>query len=225
MALTIFIGLAGMVIYILFFSRLFLLKKIECNGCSDVVTAELAKDVGKNVFRIKRREISNKLLKSDLTLATVEIKIKLPSGLIANLEKRSADFRLTNDALSGNYLLVDNQGVVLDRVDGDLNSDLLILVWSGAENMNIGNKTPDDVVRGAEILNLLKDRYNFGGKGNIEDNYLMVKIINGPLVRFGLDKETTVKIRELQLAMDQARIDLLKPKEIDLRFNNPIVVN
>lgn len=217
--------LIGIGIYILFFSRVFLLKKVKCDGCSDVVMAELRKEVNRNIFRIETGKISDKLLRSDLTLAEAEVKIKLPNMLTASLEKRIPDFRLTNDILSQNYLLADRQGVILDKVNGDENNDLPILIWQKVRDLNIGDKIPENIIRGAEILDLLQDNYNVGKKGNIENNDLAVKIMDGPLVRFNLDKEVIAEIKALQLTMDQVRIDLLRPIEVDLRFNDPIVVN
>lgn len=215
----------GFGVYILFFSQFFLLRKVECDGCSDVVVAELSKDIGKNVFKIKTGIISDKLLKSDLTLAEAKIKIKLPNILTADLKKRIPDFRLTNNVLSWNYLLADKQGVILDKVNGGQNNDLPILIWQKVWSFNIGDKIPENITKGAEILDLLQDNYDAGGRGSIENNYLAVKITNGPTVIFSLDKEAVSEIRALQLTMDQAKIDSVKPREIDLRFNNPIVVN
>lgn len=223
--LAVVLGLIGFGMYGLFFSRVFLLKKVECNGCSDIMMAELTKDIGKNIFKIKPPKIGDKLLQSDLTLAEVKIKIKLPNTLMVDVKRRVPDFRLANDVSSLDYLLADSQGVILDKAKRDENNNLPILIWPGILKLNIGFRVPERIVKGAEILDLLQENYDVEKRGKIESNDLSVKIINGPLVKFNLDKEVMAQIKSLQFTMNQVKIDLLSPKEIDLRFNNPIVVN
>lgn len=222
---TVILSLIGFGIYILFFSRFFLLRKVECNGCSDIMMAELTKDIGKNIFKIKPPKIGDKLLQSDLTLAEVKVKIKLPNTLMADVKKRIPYFRLANDVSSLDYLLADSQGVILDKVKRDENNNLPILIWPEILELNIGARIPERIVKGAEILDLLRQNYDVAERGKIENNGLSIKIINGPLIKFNLDKEVIAQIRSLQFTLNQVKIDLLSPKEIDLRFNNPIVVN
>lgn len=217
--------LLGTVIYVLFFSQMFVLKKVECGGCSDEVRAELSREIGKNIFKVKTARISEKLLESDLTLFSARVKIKLPDKLEAELRKRIASFRLTNSTSSRNCLLVDNQGVILDKDSDGESRNLPELVWQKVENLNIGDRAGENVVRAAEILDLLEDSFDASGKGYVENNNLTVRIVGGPLVKFDLSKETIASVRALQLTMDQVKMDSLSPKEVDLRFNNPIVVN
>jgi hypothetical protein len=195
--------------------------QMDNSACSPDVFAELSRSYGQSVSGIKPSEIETKLLKADFRLESAKVQLKFPLTLVAELKTRTPVIQITALKNSGKGLLVDDEG----RITGEREiGDLPLIIWNEIGQFQPGNDLPDDFVTGIPLFIKI---YSFFTPDYIE--------ISGQELIFYLPKKTKVKflvvgpadkLETLQLLTNQARIgNQPVPKEIDLRFNYPVIKN
>lgn len=218
----IFIGLAGL---IFLGTKYLTVQTVKCqvddSACPPDVFAELSRNYGQRVSGIRPSEIEIKLLKADFRLESVEVGLKFPLTLEARLKTRTPVIQIIPVISQERGLLIDGKG----RVTGERDTgDLPLIIWDGIAQFQPGNDLPDDLVTGIPFFEKI---YSLFSPDFIE--------ISGKELFFYLPEKTKVKflvagradkLEALQLLTNQARIgNQPVPKEIDLRFNYPVIKN
>lgn len=218
----ILLGLCGLV----FFGTKYLtVQTVKCqvdnSACPPDVFAELSRNYGQSVSGIRPSEIETKLLKADFRLESAKVELKFPLTLVAELKTRTPVIQITVLKNSGRGLLADDKG----RITGERETgDLPLVVWGGISQFQPGNDLPDDLTAGIPLLVKI---YSLFSPDYIEisDQELIFYLPEKTKVRFFVDGQAD-KLEALQLLINQARIgNQPAPKEIDLRFNYPVIKN
>lgn len=195
--------------------------RVDDSACPPDVFAELSRNYGQSVYSVRPVEIEAKLLKADFRLESVEVGLKFPLTLEAKLKTRVPVIQIIPSKTWKQGLLADGKGRIIgERETGGLP----LIVWAGAGEFSPGKDLPEDFV-GA--IPLLSEIYALFSPDSLE--------ISGKDIVFNLSGKTKVtvpaangrdKLEVLQLLINQARIgNQPAPKEIDLRFNYPVIKN
>lgn len=103
----------GVSLYFLITSELFDISSVKIEN-NNYYTVEQVKDkagikIGENIFKLKKSQIKNKLLK-DPYFENVQIKRKFPSTVIVDVTERIEKVAVPNDSV---YIIIDPNGLVL----------------------------------------------------------------------------------------------------------------
>jgi len=218
----IFLGLAGL-IYL--GAKYLTIQTIKCqvddSACPPDVFAELSRSYGESIYKVRPPELENKLLKADFRLKSAKVGLRFPLTLVAELKTRIPVVQIVASKNLPNGLLVDDEG----RVVGERQvAGLPLIIWSGISGFSPGQDLPKNLMLAVptvneiyalfspESLEILNDAIIFYLPGKIKVKYPLAESID--------------KLVSLQLWMNQARISNQPvPKEIDLRFNYPVIKN
>lgn len=218
-------GVLALLVFALFFSKLFSIRVISCDegrdGCSPDVLAEMNRHLGENALTINPAAIASKIKKSSYLFADVTVRIQLPQTLQAILSKRIVATQLTNDRSSSRVWFADREGVIIGL--GERSDAFPIILLKDQSPMTIGDKFPDSYRVAEEILDALKDGLSDHEIPLIQSNMLTASLKEGSLVRFSLAKPPSPQLAALQLVLNKARIKGIHYQEIDLRFLEPVV--
>ena len=220
--LLIFIGLAGL-IYL--GTKYLTIQTIKCqvddSACLPDVFAELSRSYGESIYKVRPSELENKLLKADFRLKSAKVGLRFPLTLAAELKTRIPVVQIvaSKNLLKG--LLVDEMGRIVGerQVEG-----LPLIIWSEISGFSPGRDLPESLVSAIPIVNEIYSLFSPDSMEILNDTiifYLPDKIkVKYPLAG------AAGKLVSLQLWINQARIrNQPVPKEIDLRFNYPVIKN
>lgn len=218
----IFLGLVGL-IYL--GAKYLTIQTIKCqvdnSACPPDVFAELSRSYGQSIYKVRPSELEEKLLKADFRLKSVKVGLRFPLTLEAELKTRTPVVQIVTSKNLLKGLLVDGQGRIVGerQVEG-----LPLIIWSGISAFSPGQNLPESLVSAIPVVNEI---YSLFSPDSVE-------ILNDAII-FYLPEKTKVKyplagtadkLISLQLWMNQARIrNQPAPKEIDLRFNYPVIKN
>lgn len=215
----------GLLIYLILFSDLLTVNKIECRqdsgDCSADVLAELDKYRGQKIIFLKLSQIEDKISRADNFISQARITIKLPRTIVANLNLRSASAQIGVSPEISEVLLLDKQNMVIGK--SNVLAELPVVYSVDAGNLSIGSVVDTRVFKALVIASNLKSISELGN-AIIRGNSLEVRRAIGGKIIFSLDKEPETQIRALQLLLNQARIGELEMKSIDLRFDRPVIL-
>jgi len=218
----IFFGLSGLIYFGVKYLTIQTIKcQVDDSACPPDVFAELSRNYGQSIYKVKPLELEEKLLKADFRLKSAKIGLIFPLTLVAELKTRVPLIQIVSDKNLLNGLLVDEQG----RVIGERQvMGLPLIVWSEISAFSPGQDLPKNLVSAIPIVDEI---YSFFSPDSIE-------ILNDTII-FYLPEKIRVKyplagpsdkLAFLQLWRNQARISNQPvPKEIDLRFNYPVIKN
>ena len=214
----------GLAIYLVLFSSLLTIKKIDCtqdgNSCSEDVLADLNKQIGKKTMFLDRRQIENRLVEADKNISQAKVTIKLPDRISIILVSRIAVAQIGIAPSNQEVLLLDQNNTVIGK--SIIAFNLPVVFGSEAGSLSIGQNAGVRIGRAITIADSLRMMGKFG---NAIINGDMLTVIGGEMgeIIFSLDKEPETQLQSLQVLTNQVRIDQLDQKVIDLRFERPIV--
>lgn len=222
MKLAVLAGLSGLV-YL--GAKYLTIQTVKCrvdeSACPPDVFAELSRNYGQSVYGVRPAEIEEKLMKADYRLESLEVGLKFPLTLEAKLKTRTPLVQVVPMKTLKKGLLVDGKGKIIgEREIGELP----LIVWAEAGIFKPGDNLPADFV---EAIPLFSKIYSLFSPDNME-------MVGGDVIFYLPEKiKVTVpvinqpdKLEVLQLLINQARIgNQPVPKEIDLRFNYPVIKN
>jgi hypothetical protein len=218
----VFIGFAGL-IYL--GAKYLTIQTIKCqvddSACPPDVFAELSRSYGESIYKVRPPELENKLLKADFRLKSAKVGLRFPLTLAAELKTRIPVIQIVASKNLPNGLLVDEEG----RVVGERQvAGLPLIIWSGISGFSPGQDLPKSLMSAIPTVNEIYALFSPDSVEIVNDTiifYLPGKIkVKYPLA------EPIDKLVSLQLWMNQARISNQPvPKEIDLRFNYPVIKN
>lgn len=220
-----FIGGAVIFWYVLFYSRFFSVKEIECledkTPCSPDVTAELKRHTGENILILRTSVVSEKIQRADATIDRVSVTVKLPHTLKTTVMKRTPVLQMATSPDSPLGWLVDKNGIIVgsaERVIG-----LPVVIAKGSASLSAGEALPSDLMVASELVVELRDTLDPASPPVVEIDSLTARTKEGSIVRFSLTASPSSQALTLQLVLNKARIDQTRYREIDLRFKEPVV--
>ncbi|MBI5356138.1 hypothetical protein HZB78_00800 [Candidatus Collierbacteria bacterium] len=220
--LLILFGLSGLV-YL--GSKYLTIQTIKCqvddSACPPDVFAELSRNYGQTVSGVRPSEIEAKLIKADFRLESVKVWLKFPLTLEANLKTRIPVIQIVPVKNIDRGSLIDANGRIIGQREI---GDLPLVIWEEINQFQPGDDLPAAFVEGISIIINIYSSFS--------PEYIE---ISGRDIIFYLFEKTKVdfpisgsadKLETLQLLINQVRIgNQPVPKEIDLRFNYPVIKN
>lgn len=218
----IFIGLAGLIYLGAKYLTIQIIKcQVDDSACPPDVFAELSRSYGQSIYKVRTSELEEKLLKADFRLKSAKVGLRFPLTLAAELKTRIPVVQIVASKNLLNGLLVDEQG----RVVGERQvAGLPLIIWNEISTFSPGQDLPESLM---STIPTVIEIYSLFSPDSVE-------ILNETII-FYLPEKTRVKyplagtadkLASLQLLINQARIrNQPAPKEIDLRFNYPVIKN
>ena len=241
--LLVFSGL----VYFFLKSDFWLVKKIDCSldgqPCSDQLSNQLKQvSLSKNLIFFPKQNLVLSIKQSNPHIASINIKKRIPDRLIFDLMIRKAvvavgvSLPLTAEAtdsaelmdqpisLSGNFYLIDNQGIILEKTNQD--NGLPLIIIDSDPFLSEGEIFDDAVRKAIELLLGLRLRLLETLLVQINSSrQVEVRLKNSTLILFNLNKDTEEQLDSLQLILSRSKIEGKQIKKIDLRFDKPVIEN
>jgi len=238
-----FLILGGGFCYLLFFSSIFQIKKVEIVQDSKISSEEIKdivwQNVNRNILLANFNQIINDLLEKYPQLKNVQIKKKLPDKLeiqiqerktAAILEKKDFPFRIQpefsffgnfNKEKNQEYYLIDEEGVVFEKSNNISSDALIIKKQIRDKNVNLGKEYVKKEIM--EKILKIKDEEKIGVKEItiISNERLNAKTAESWEIYFSLKKDLNLQLLELNILLEEKLS--LKEREnlkyVDLRFD------
>ncbi|MDP2736593.1 MAG: hypothetical protein Q8O59_02270 [bacterium] len=230
---------AGIIIWLIFFSTLFKLEKIEVNGADAVMAGqirlmarELAEDrlMGKNNLLLYNKSELTSALNEKYFLENLSVNKKLPHSLIINFQEKQRSIIWKEGE---NYYYLDNRGNVISQVDPlNISGGSYPLVENFTEIKIDGRQA--NISEGAAyyILNLFNQYKNKSRGFDIERfiidqdiNTVKMAVLSGPKIYFNIKEAAQEQTDKLNLILSEKLKNNFMDKEyIDLRYANNIYI-
>ncbi len=215
--------IVGLLIW-LGFSGTFNIKHILClyedRPCSDAIESELNNFLGKNILTFQAATLEKKLAAADISVRAVSVTPQLPDTLRINLGKRSGIMTL-GIATESAKLLVDESQTPFEIEEKSLTPAQIIS--SRVKNLSLGEPIKDKLLLSAISLHqALQDNFVAYKLITADENLLSVDLIDGQIALFNPAGDMEKTAASLQLILREATIQP-KPREIDLRFDKPVL--
>lgn len=207
----------------------FNINDIQVTGNRNITKDEIVKlsaiEKGNNIFYTNLIKASTNI-RSNPYIQSVKIKRKLPSTLQVEVVERDSYF-YGNDA-SGKYVIIDNEGVVLEIRKEINNMKLLKIQGFDFSKAKVSKVLPTDDSRRIKLLNTFTDLLKFDKSGlplSIIDisNLLDIKLYYGNIcVKLGNSEDIQNKVNK---AINIIVINKLKDSKgyIDVSYDgNPV---
>jgi len=228
--------LALLCIYLALRTDIFLLKKIHLEDeISPSLKGKLQKLIqdkveGESIFFLSLEELKKEVLTNFPEVKDIFIKKTLPNQLLIKIVERKPVAILQTTKLataSGtfpkNYFLVDNEGFVFAKTATF--SGLPLLYLPDEEKLFVGKKINQKGVKTAgKIITLLEE------KGiSVEKVFLpspgKIEVLLKEKIKtiFTSQKDPSLQVTSLQIILSSLRMEGKVPKEVDLRFERPVV--
>lgn len=202
---------------------LFSVKKIDCKTqygpCLEEETKLFQRFLNQNLFLISNDQVKRELLQ-DPKNAFIFVQKVFPNVLLVSIERKRAYVGIRKNSLTKNIFLTSKDGVVVALVE---NTPLPILeVADTFPNPQVAETIPENAVKAAKIL-----YFAYKGQeakiGFLEKDTLRVLLKDGPVVYFPVDGDPEILAGALQLTLSRSKMQNILPKEIDLRYSNPVL--
>lgn len=236
--------LLGAVVYLFVRSDLFLIHQLKVQLSSQCATDDRIKDAagvwGKSFFTINKADISQKILDKFIALASVEVKKDWPDKLTLIAECRKPLVQIVKASFSGSNLqetsnaagvtIPDNVGtVLLSDARGTIfksqpNLDLSLPVFLIAEELSVGSKLDSIAQRVAiDAVETSQQEGFFSQSVVFFDDLIQVNFSNGTILKM-TKASSPNKLSDLDLILKKIKLDGRQVRQIDLRFDKPIIV-
>lgn len=227
-------------VWLLFFSTLFKIKKIEVSGAGagaseeiELIARRLGENrlVGKNNLLLYNKKDLNKILNEKYYLDSLTIKKNLFHTLAITLreEQPAAVWRE-----AGQYYYLDGQGNIINQIDPlSINGLNYPLIENSTAVKIEGRKANINEEAISYILNLFNEfkdnKHNFTVERFIisqNSNTVEMAILDGPKIYFNIKSSLAEQTAKLDLIVrDKLRNDFKSAKEyIDLRYANNVYI-
>ena len=205
------------------------IRQISCvsqfGPCNQSLKKSMEKIVAEQKSLSKTKKALKSLLANDVLVDEFHLQFKLADRLEATILERKPRFALGNEKTKI-LALVDSSGYVILFQDSS-SLPKLIVPFSLP---NLGEKVDEATLFGLETLDEAFSFYQVQ-TAKLADNGLVIELPLGPKVIFPLEGERAVLFGSLRLILAKLNRDTqdsrientTKVREIDLRFNNPVV--
>ncbi len=203
-------------------SPLFAVNTINCKTqyslCSDTDQKLLDSFKGQNLIFLKTHDVEAKITQSFANRKIV-VQKSFPGTLSVFLERRKPYVAIRVADSPDGVFLVDNEGVI---VEYSKTSSLPAIITSEKSPLVVGESVDSNTLQAIKIMQLVYKSQK-ATEGLLHDAQLDIKLSDGALAIFPLDRDPQVSVGALQLITARIRIDGKVPKSIDLRYSNPVL--
>lgn len=219
---VLFLFILGSVI-VIFKTNLLKISEVGCKTqygyCDPNDEKVLSKIQGQNLFFAGTDSLTNELAQ-DFRNRNIFIQKVFPTKLSVFLEKRKPQvaFKLTDPQKPG-FFVADEDGVVLGKVT---ETPLPTITLKNGDTLVVGESL---TAREKNAANLVYLTFRSRGRamGELEDDFVKVYIEDDIAIYYPLDGDPNVLVGALQLILTRSKIDNQLPKEVDLRYSNPVL--
>lgn len=225
--LVLLIGLVAFLVFFALNSDIFLIKTIEVKGnfalSQDDILDKFSVNKGENIFKVRLSD-GRKDIGEIPYIKKVNIKRNLPDTISINIEERKEIALIQNLSM---YLLVDEEGYILDYVDRP-KEDLPVIKGQGIKDVKLGEniflKDTEDmtefVTRTKEMGILEKARLlELDENGEIN-----ISLKNGIDIAFGSIDNVKYKLELLNEILDDIKKKNINCKKIIMnKGNHPVL--
>lgn len=204
----------------------FRIKQVVCfensSSCqSDLWLKVNSLTLGKNIIFLSPQKITQEIDNQLPTIGSVKVEKKLPNKLIVRLDKRKPIAAIETGS---EYWLTDYQGIILEKLDQPADLPLII---GGGSNISSDNQRVESSSILASLDYLYKLLFNSIEAYRVEiinSSELAVYLRTGPKVLVSVENSHQQQVDSLQLVLTRTKIEGRKIKEIDLRFDKPVII-
>ena len=203
-------------IYLLLFSSIFEVKKIEVSGTEKIASAKIknliSEKINKNIFLADLNGIKDYLIEEYPRIARISIRRKLPDTIFAEIEERKPVAALVKDG----FFILDDQGIAFEKT---LNNSLNLpeIIRPDYFNIELGQKAVDRIKDILKIANRIKARQAV----IVSEKRLDVETMYGFDVYFSFEKNIDWQIEQFEILLEEI-IPLAERNDIeyiDLRLD------
>jgi len=209
---------SGGIIYFLIFSSVFQIEKIQVFGTKKISSEEIIKIISvaqKNIFLVNLNEITKNILEKYPQIVKINLKRKLPDGLVIQVEERTAVAIFCQSITEEeNCYFIDKEGVIFEKVS--------------QMSLEMPKIIGESIIGKGEIEQILK--INFKLKNDLKiliekfflasEEKLTIKTLEGWEIYFNPKENLDWQLTELSIILKE-RIPSEKRRNleyIDLRF-------
>ena len=226
--ISIFVILIASIIGLVVFVRTALVvKEIDCQLnqiiCPGEIWMELMSlTIGKNIVFFPTKDLASQIKESHPLLKEVKIKKSLPNRLSFELKKREPQAVLKSPQQEG-FWVVDEEGCLLEKAN---QTELPVVLVEQSINLNVGEKVVEkETVWAVNLFKDLKLHLLTPKTAKIvSPRQIEVELSDGLLVIFSSLKEVNFQLDSLQLIFSRSKIEGRSLKQVDLRFEKPVVI-
>ncbi len=208
--------------------RIFKITGVDVTGAEYIESEEIldtaAIEIGKNIFEVDLREVSEKL---EAAFAAEDFTVykRLPNSIRIYVDEKTPVALLNVKELVG----VDKNGVPLPHVGAELAANLPILTGIGSVSSLSDSTVNARLKAGLVLLDRIKDKapstYKRISEINVSDmNTLGISLIDNGLEVIIGDRDWVRKIPVLDKVIDEITMNRKEVKAVDIRFGEKVVV-
>ena len=231
-------------IYVFLRSDFWQVKRFSCQfnqlDCSQEIANKVSElSFGQNLVFLSRQTLINKIKENLPQVDMVKVKKRIPDKLLFELTSRKPVVALAIElnsglestasarpqfSLTGIYYLIDEQGVVVKKVEE--NQNLPLILFDKDPHFNSGEKiNQEEILQTVKIimgmkLRLLEPKVSL----IVNPREIEVWLTDETLVLFNSQKEIENQLDSLQFISSRSKMEGKQVKKIDLRFDKPIIV-
>jgi cell division septal protein FtsQ len=218
-----FLLLASCCLCLLFKSDLFVIKNINCSVKDKTSLA----DEKRWCEQAERLLLGQKIMLSNLTTVVADLECKFlpvgevritkkyPQTVTVEISERKPIVKVAQ--FGGREFLLDKEGVLYSEVVPEF-GDLRLVTLELGTDLDLGQKIEADVVSLVRLEESPVQAIKFIGQEGIE-----VLAGNDLTILFSRQKNLTDQIRALQTVLKKYRIEGKTLKQIDLRYEQPVI--
>jgi len=213
--LTILIISSGL-IYLLFFSSFFKVKRVEVLGTEKIADTEIksiiSEKTNKSIFLADLSNIKDYLIKQYPRIGRISIRRKLPDTILTEIEERKPAAVLVKDG----YFILDKEGIAFEKTPNN-SLGLPEITKQDCFDVELGKKAIDRIEDILKITKRIKTKQVIV----VSEKRLDIKTIEGFDAYFSLEKDINWQIEQLEILL-QEKIPLNERDDIeyiDLRFD------
>ncbi len=213
-------------------SSYFKIKELNVEGNvfyeEEIIRDQISEVLGSNIFEIDKKKIEDRLIIRLSRLKEAEMQKVFPDEITIIVEERLPLFKVY---FTGNYYLIDKEGVIIDRIDDASNTydDILTIRNVVSHFPEIGTKlAKKNVISCANIYySLDSSTKQIIEYGSIMDNIsgdIYFYTVDRKRIIFGDSEDLLKKSKILMKILEEIEKDNTKYNIIDLRITeNPII--
>jgi cell division protein FtsQ len=209
--------------------RIFNIAGVDVTGAEYIDSEEIleaaAIEIGKNIFEVDLREVSE-TLETAFTAEDFTVYKRLPNSIRISVNEKKPVALLNVKELVG----VDENGVPLPHVGAELAANLPILTGIGSVSSLTDSTVNARLRAGLELLDSIKDKapstYKRISEINVSDmNTLGISLIDNGLEVIIGERDWVRKIPVLDKVIDEVTMNRKEVKAVDIRFDEKVVVS
>jgi cell division protein FtsQ len=213
-------------------SSYFKIKELHVEGNvfyeEKVIKDQIREVLGSNIFEIDKKKIEDRLIIRLSRLKEAEMQKVFPDRIVIIVEERLPLFKIY---FTGNYFLIDKDGVIIDRIDDASTAyDDILTVRNAVDHFpEIGTKlAKKNVLSCANIYYSLdsttKQRIEYGSIMDNVSGDIYFYTVDKKRIIFGNSEDLLKKNKILTKILEEIEKDNIKYNIIDLRITeNPII--